>query len=57
MEDWKTPYREGVVYYLRNGRVHGVLLWNIWGQLDAATALIGAPGPFHAQDLRGKLPA
>ncbi len=57
VEDWKTPYREGVVYYLQNGRVRGVLLWNTWGQLDAATALIGAPGPFRAQDLRGKLPA
>src|SRR6185312_14880405 len=24
--DWKEPYREGVVYYLRDGRVRGVLL-------------------------------
>ncbi len=30
--DWKEPYREGVVYYLRNGRVRGVLLWNVWDQ-------------------------
>jgi 3-phenylpropionate/trans-cinnamate dioxygenase ferredoxin reductase subunit len=34
--DWKEPYREGVVYYLREGRVRGVLLWNVWGQVNAA---------------------
>src|SRR5262249_40819679 len=28
--DWKTPFREGVVYYLGGGRVRGVLLWNVW---------------------------
>jgi NADPH-dependent 2,4-dienoyl-CoA reductase/sulfur reductase-like enzyme len=55
--DWKTPYREGVVYYLRGGRVRGVLLWNVWEQVDAARRLIAEPGPFQAKDLKGRLPA
>ena len=55
--DWKEPYREGVVYYLRDGRVRGVLLWNVWEQVDAARKLIAEAGPFRAQDLRGRLPA
>jgi hypothetical protein len=55
--DWKEPHREGVVYYLRNGRVRGVLLWNTWGQVDAARKLITETGPFHAENLRGRLPA
>jgi 3-phenylpropionate/trans-cinnamate dioxygenase ferredoxin reductase subunit len=55
--DWKVPFREGVVYYLKNGRVRGVLLWNTWGQVDAARALIAEPGPFRAESLRGRLPA
>lgn len=55
--DWKEPYREGVVYYLDAGRVRGVLLWNTWGQVDAARALIAEPGPMTAQSLRGRLPA
>ena len=54
--DWKTPFREGVVYYLRDGRVRGVLLWNVWGQVDAARALINEPGPFKPGDLKGRLP-
>jgi NADPH-dependent 2,4-dienoyl-CoA reductase/sulfur reductase-like enzyme len=54
--DWKEPMREGVVYYLEGGRVRGVLLWNVWNQVDAARRLIAAKGPFRAGDLKGRLP-
>ncbi len=55
--DWKQPYREGVVYYLRDGRVRGVLLWNVWEQVDAARKLIAEPGRFGPDSLKGRLPA
>jgi 3-phenylpropionate/trans-cinnamate dioxygenase ferredoxin reductase subunit len=55
--DWKEPFREGVVYYLKDGRVRGVLLWNVWGQVDAARHLIGGPGLFSPQALKGRLAA
>jgi len=42
--DWKEPFREGVVYYLKDSRVRGVLLWNTWGQVDNARSLIGKAG-------------
>jgi NADPH-dependent 2,4-dienoyl-CoA reductase/sulfur reductase-like enzyme len=54
--DWKEPFREGVVYYLKQGRVRGVLLWNTWGQVDAARALIAELGPFRRENLMGRLP-
>jgi 3-phenylpropionate/trans-cinnamate dioxygenase ferredoxin reductase subunit len=54
--DWKDLGREGVVYYLREGQVRGVLLWNVWEQVDAARRLIAEPGPFEADDLKGRLP-
>jgi 3-phenylpropionate/trans-cinnamate dioxygenase ferredoxin reductase component len=54
--DWKEPFREGVLYYLREGRVRGVLLWNVWEQVDAARRLIAELGPFDPGDLRGRLP-
>jgi len=38
---WKERFREGVIYYLKDGKVRGVLLWNTWGQVDNARALIG----------------
>jgi 3-phenylpropionate/trans-cinnamate dioxygenase ferredoxin reductase subunit len=55
--DWKEQFREGVVYYLKAGRVRGVLLWNTWGQVDAARALVAEPGPFRPEQLKGRLPA
>jgi 3-phenylpropionate/trans-cinnamate dioxygenase ferredoxin reductase subunit len=53
--DWKTPFKEGVVYYLRDGRVRGVLLWNVWGKVDAARSLISEPGSFRSGDLKGRI--
>ncbi len=39
--DWQEPNRKGVVYYLGEGRrIRGVLLWNVWDRLDAATELV-----------------
>ena len=54
--DWKTPFREGIVYYLDQGKVRGVLLWNTWGQVDNAREVIAQPGPVEPQDLKGRLP-
>jgi 3-phenylpropionate/trans-cinnamate dioxygenase ferredoxin reductase component len=54
--DWKTENREGVIYYLREGRVRGVLLWNTWGQVDAARELIASRRTFTPAELKGQLP-
>ncbi len=43
ISDWKDPFKEGVIYYLKDGNVRGVLLWGIFGKVDDARALIGKP--------------
>lgn len=48
---WKTPFREGVIYYLEGDRVRGVLLWGIFGQVDAARALVAARAPTSREAL------
>jgi 3-phenylpropionate/trans-cinnamate dioxygenase ferredoxin reductase subunit len=53
--DWAEPFRQGVLYYLSGDRVRGVLLWNTWGQVDAARALIAEPGPVTAAALAGRI--
>jgi hypothetical protein len=53
--DWQEPFRKGVVYYLGEGRVRGVLLWNVWDFVSEARALLNAAGPFRAADLIGRL--
>ncbi len=55
IEDWAEPFRKGVVYYLRSGRVRGVLLWNTWGQIDAARGLISVPDHVDSESLRGRI--
>jgi len=54
--DWQEePFRKGVVYYLDDGRVRGVLLWNVWKKVEAARELMKEKGPFKAKDLKGKI--
>ncbi len=55
-EDWKEPFRTGVVYYLRDNRVRGVLLWNTWDQVEAARRLIASRQVFAKDELKGRLP-
>ena len=54
--DWKEPFQKGVIYYLADGRIRGVLLWNVWDTVPAARLLIAEPGPFKAADLKNRLP-
>lgn len=37
---WKQPMREGVLFYLRDDVIRGVLLWNVWEKVDWARGLI-----------------
>lgn len=53
--DWQERFKKGVIYYLGEGRIRGVLLWNVWGRLSEARALLNAAGPFRAADLIGRL--
>ena len=53
--DWQEPFKKGVIYYMKDQRVRGVLLWNVWDQVDNARALIRETGPFEAADLKGRL--
>ena len=56
IEDWQEmPFKKGVVYYTDDGRVRGVLLWNIWEKVEEARALMKEPGPFKEEDLKGKI--
>ncbi|HZM22350.1 MAG TPA: FAD/NAD(P)-binding oxidoreductase [Anaerolineales bacterium] len=56
ISDWQEePFKKGVVYYMDDSRVRGVLLWNVWKQVDNARALMKEEGPFKAEDLKGRI--
>ena len=54
-EDWKEEYRQGVIYYLNDGHVRGVLLWDVWDKVDEARKLIESGKQFTHDELRGKI--
>lgn len=53
--DWQEENRTGVVYYLRDGRVRGVMMCNVWEKLDAARALIRKGEIVTPESLRGAI--
>lgn len=56
VEDWQEePFKKGVIYYMDDGRVRGVLLWNVWEKVDDARALMEEKGPFTEEDLKGRI--
>lgn len=56
VSDWQEPHQKGIVYYLRDDRVRGVLAWNVWDQVKPARELIAEPGPFTAENVKRRLP-
>jgi NADPH-dependent 2,4-dienoyl-CoA reductase/sulfur reductase-like enzyme len=56
VEDWhEMPFKKGIVYYMDEGRVRGVLLWNVWEKVEEARALMQEKGPFQERDLKGRI--
>jgi NADPH-dependent 2,4-dienoyl-CoA reductase/sulfur reductase-like enzyme len=53
--DWEEQFKKGVVYYLDDGHVRGVLLWNVWEKVDDGRALMKEAGSLKAEDLKGKI--
>jgi NADPH-dependent 2,4-dienoyl-CoA reductase/sulfur reductase-like enzyme len=37
---WKQEFREGMLFYLRDDVVRGVLLWNVWERVEWARQLV-----------------
>jgi 3-phenylpropionate/trans-cinnamate dioxygenase ferredoxin reductase component len=54
--DWQEePFKKGVIYYMDDSRVCGVLLWNVWDKVEEARALLKEKGPFKEEDLKGRI--
>jgi NADPH-dependent 2,4-dienoyl-CoA reductase/sulfur reductase-like enzyme len=54
-EDWEEPFKTGVVYYLKDNRLRGAMMCNVWDKVDDARALIRADEPVTADSLRGRI--
>jgi 3-phenylpropionate/trans-cinnamate dioxygenase ferredoxin reductase subunit len=38
--DWRKQHHAGVIYYLRNNKIRGVMMCNVWDKVEAARQLI-----------------
>ena len=48
---WETPNEKGIIYYLRDQRVRGVMMCNVWNRVDEARALIESGRQMRPDDL------
>jgi len=56
VEKWAAPNRKGVVSYVDDGRMpRGFLLWDVWGKVDEARALIEGGKPIGEKQLESLL--
>jgi len=53
--DWQEPNKTGVIYYLRDGRVRGAMMCNVWGKVEAARELIRKSAPVQVQELHNAI--
>jgi 3-phenylpropionate/trans-cinnamate dioxygenase ferredoxin reductase subunit len=53
--DWKKPNDTGVIYYLKEGRVRGAMMCNVWEKVDAARGLIQKAESRTAEGWRGAI--
>jgi len=51
--DWQKENDTGVIYYLKQGKVRGVMLCNLWGKLEAARELIKKGERVKQENLAG----
>ncbi len=53
--DWQKENATGVIYYLKDWKVRGVMLCNVWGKIDDARALIKGAERMSPERLRGAI--
>jgi 3-phenylpropionate/trans-cinnamate dioxygenase ferredoxin reductase subunit len=53
--DWQEPNVTGVIYYLRENKVRGVMLCNVWEKVESARELIKKNEIISPEKLRGAI--
>lgn len=51
--DWIEPYKKGTIFYLHQGKIRGIIFWNLWGKVDQGRDLIKNGETFDKSALTG----
>ncbi len=57
VEDWREEFKQGVLYYMQDGRVRGVLMIDVWEKVDEARAVIEGGAVEDTTTLIGRISA
>jgi len=52
-EDWIDPFRKGTLFYLDQGKVKGLIFWDLWGNVEKGRELIREGKTYQPSDLAG----
>jgi NADPH-dependent 2,4-dienoyl-CoA reductase/sulfur reductase-like enzyme len=52
--DWIEKYKKGTVFYMENGKIRGLVFWNLWGKVDQGRQII-KEAKNHQKDELAKL--
>lgn len=55
VEDWISEYEKGVIYYMNDGHLTGVLLLDVWNKVDEARERICSTEETDAKNLIGSI--
>jgi len=53
--DWQKENDTGVLYYIKDGKVRGAMMCNVWDKVEAARELIRKGQPSSPESLRGAI--
>lgn len=53
--DWQNENDTGVIYYLKDEKIRGAMMCNVWGKVDAARELIKKGEQVKPENLLGAI--
>jgi len=52
-EDWVEEFKKGTIFYLDDGKIRGLIFWNLWGKVDKGRQVISEGKTYQKSDLKG----
>jgi hypothetical protein len=49
--DWIEKYKKGTIFYLDNGKIRGLVFWNLWGKVDQGRQIIREAKTYKKDEL------
>ena len=53
VSDWIEPFKKGTIFYLDEGKIRGLIFWNLWGKVDEGIKLIKEGKTYQKDELTG----